>query len=157
MIKPNTMTLIGDTPYNCIKIEDNMAYLKKVGEESRGRFKVMKVELVPYVDENGLLVIPKPKPASRKRMTRFHYMQVIKDEVGLPLSHDLAYFVAEQLDSIIRDLAAKAQQNAEYRNDSRITSAHWYNLQLGMHQGNGYWPSHIEHAKDYKEYLTYDT
>jgi hypothetical protein len=86
-------------------------------------------------------------------MLRFHYLKAIKEEVDLPLSNDLAYFVAEQLDSIIRDLAAKAQQNAEYRNDSRITPNHWYNLQLGMHQGDGYWPNHREIAKEYKEYL----
>lgn len=156
MIIANTMTLIGEIPYNCVKIEDNMAYLKKVGEESRGRFKVMPVDMVPYVID-GKLIIPKPKPASRKRMTRFHYMKVIKEEVDLPLSHDLAYFIAEQLDTLVRNLAGKAQQNAEYRDDDRITSAHWYNLQLGLHQGDGYWPSHVEYAKDYKEYLTYDT
>jgi len=147
------MTLIEAIPYTCVKIEGSVAFLQRVGEDKRGRFKKMDAKLVPYVDENNQLVTPKPPPMNRKKMTRFHYMKVIKEEIDIPVSHDLAYFIAEQLDTLIRDLAIKAQQNAQYRDDDRITPNHWYNLQLGMHQGDGYWPSHKEIAKEYKEYL----
>ena len=153
MIEEGKLTLLGIVPYDCVKIENGVAYLKKVGDETRGRFKKMDAVLVPYFDEEKGLIVPKKSLPSRKKMLRFHYLKAIKEEVDLPLSNDLAYFVAEQLDTIIRDLAAKAQQNAEYRNDSRITPNHWYNLQLGMHQGDGYWPIHRELAKEYKEYL----
>jgi hypothetical protein len=130
-----------------------MAFLKRVGDEKRGRFKKMNAKLVPYVDEKGELIVPKPPPVSRKKMTRFHYMKVIKDEVDLPLSHDLAYFVAEHLEHLITGLAVIAEDNAKRMGHDRITSNHWYNFQLGPQQGVGYWPEHKEYAKDYKQYL----
>ena len=133
-----------------------MAYLKKVGEEQRGRFKKMDAELVPYMDENNVLITPKPPPVSRKRMTRFHYMKVIKDEVELPLSHDIAYYVAEHLDHIVRQLAVRAEDNAKMHGDDRITSAHWYWLDLGIGVGVGKWPNQVTYAKDYKDYLRYN-
>ena len=146
------MTLIEAIPYMCVKIEGSVAFLQRVGEDKRGRLKKMDVKLVPYIKDNKI-VIPLPPPVNRKKLTRFHYMKIIKEEIDLPVSNDLAYFIAEQLDTLIRDLAVKAQQNAQYRDDDRITPNHWYNLQLGMHQGDGYWSSHRGIAKDYKEYL----
>ena len=146
------MTLIEAIPYMCVKIEGSVAFLQRVGEDKRGRLKKMDVKLVPYIKDNKI-VIPLPPPVNRKKLTRFHYMKIIKEEIDLPVSNDLAYFIAEQLDTLIRDLAVKAQQNAQYRDCDRITPNHWYNLQLGMHQGDGYWSSHREIAKDYKHYL----
>ena len=112
MIKEGQMTLIEATPYNCVKIAGSVAFLQRVGEDKRGRFKKMDVKLVPYVDENNQIVIPKPPPMNRKKMTRFHFMKVIKDEIELPVSHDLAYFVAEQLESFVSQLAICAEKNA---------------------------------------------
>ena len=53
MIKAGSMTLIDAIPYNCVKVEDGVAFLKKVGDESRGRFKKMRVELCPFVNEKN--------------------------------------------------------------------------------------------------------
>ena len=86
-------------------------------------------------------------------MTRFHYMKVIKDTVDMPLSHDLAYYVAEHLESLVMMLADRANTNAERAGDNRITAAHWYWLDLEQHEGFGKWPDNREMAKDYKNYL----
>ena len=86
MIEVGQMTLIEAIPYNCVKIEGSVAFLQRVGEDKRGRYKKMDVKLVPYVDENNQIVIPKPPPMNRKKMTRFHFMKVIKEEVDLIVS-----------------------------------------------------------------------
>ncbi len=152
MIKAGSMTLIDAIPYSCVKIEDGMAYLKKVGDENRGRFKKMRVELCPYVNEKNEFIVPKPPPINRKRMTRFHFMKIIKDEVDLPVSHDLAYFVAEWLETLVMNAALEAESNAERRNDDRITAAHWPpNTDLGNQ--SGYWEGNREWAKEYKLFL----
>ena len=112
--------------------------------------------MVPYFDEKGDFIVPSPPPFNRKRMVRFHFMNIIKDEVELPLSHDLAYFVAEWLESIVYSAAHAAENNAVDRNDERITAAHWCpNNELGNQMG--YWPQNREYAKDYKEYLRQGT
>jgi|TARA_R100000479_G_scaffold175140_3_gene125320 hypothetical protein len=153
LIKAGSMTLIDAIPYNCVKIEGKVAYLKRVGDETRGRFKKMDAKLVPYVNEKDELIVPKPPPVNRKRMSRFHFMKVIKEATDLPLSHDLAYYVAEHLESLVYTLAAKAEDNAIMHGDDRITAAHWYHLQLSPQQGNGKWEENREFAKDYKEHL----
>ena len=153
MITVNSYTLLDQLPYVCIKIEDGMAYLKKVGDEQRGRFRKMDVELVPYFDEEKNFIVPKPKAPSRRKMTRFHYMKVIKDSVDMPLSHDLAYYVAEHLEYIVMMLADRAETNAEAHGDSRITAAHWYWLDIQPQEGFGKWSDNREMAKDYKKYL----
>jgi hypothetical protein len=153
VITEGSMTLIDHLPYNCVKIEGGVAFLKRVGEETRGRFKKMDAKLVPYVSEKGELIVPKAPPPNRKKMTRFHFLKVIKDEVSLPLSHDLAYFVAEHLETLVSELARIAEDNALMMGHSRISSNHWYSLQLSPEQGKGHWPEHIEYAKDYKQYL----
>ena len=146
------MTLIEHLPYTCVKIEDGVAFLKRVGEENRGRFKKMDAKLVPFVNEKNELVIPKPPPVNRKRMARFHFMKVIKEEVELPVSHDLAYFVAEWLFELVSNAALEAEKNAAIRDDKRITAAHWPpNRNLGNQ--TGYWPDNPEWAKEFKEYL----
>ena len=81
MIKEGSMTLLGDLPYTCVKIENGVAFLQRVGEDRRGRYRKMDAKLVPFVNEKNELVIPKPPPVNRKRMTRFHFMKLIKEEV----------------------------------------------------------------------------
>lgn len=153
MIKEGSMTLLDHIPYNCVKIEGNTAFLKRVGDETRGRFRKMDARLVPFVDEKNELIVPKPLPVNRKRMARFHFMKVIKEEVDLPLSHDLAYFVAEWLETLVINTAGDAEYNAKERGDDRITAAHWCpNTNLGNQEG--FWPENREYAKDYKEYLS---
>jgi hypothetical protein len=152
VIKAGSMTLLDAIPYSCIKVEDGMAYLKRVGDENRGRFKKVAIEICPYVNEKNEYVIPKPPPVNRKRMARFHFMKVIKEEIELSVSHDLAYFVAEWLHDIVSCAALEAERNANDRNDERITAAHWPpNKNLGNQRG--YWPQNPEWAKEYKEYL----
>jgi hypothetical protein len=153
VIKAGSMTLLDQLPYNCIKIEDGVAFLQRVGEDTRGRYRKMDAKLVPFVNEKNELVIPEPPLVNRKRMSRFHYMKLIKEEVDMPISHDLAYYVAEHLEHIVGILAVQAQSNAENNGDDRITAAHWYWLDLGLHQGKGKWPNNREQAKDYKQYL----
>ena len=105
------------------------------------------------MDEKGEFIVPLPPPVNRKRMVRFHYIKTIKEEVALPLSHDLAYFVAEHLEYIVMMLADRAEANAEEHGDDRITAAHWYWLNLHGEQGYGKWNDNREMAKDYKKYL----
>tara|TARA_R110002020_G_scaffold42162_3_gene123834 strand:+ start:3480 stop:3947 length:468 start_codon:yes stop_codon:yes gene_type:complete len=152
VIKEGSMTLLEHMPYICIKIESGVAHLKKVGDETRGRFRKMEANLVPYLDEKGKLIVPKPPPVNRKRMLRFHFMKVIKEEVDLPVSHDLAYFVAEWLSDLVMFGAHEAENNALRRGDDKITSAHWPpNRELSNQRG--YWEQNKEYAKDYKQYL----
>ena len=152
MIKEGSMTLLEHQPYICIKIEHGVAHLKKVGDETRGRFRKMDAILVPYLDEKGKLIVPKPPPVNRKRMVRFHFMKVIKEEVDMPVSHDLAYFVAEWLADLVMSGAHEAENNALRRGDVKITSAHWPpNRDLSNQQG--YWEQNKDYAKDYKQYL----
>jgi len=153
VIIAGSMTLLEHIPYTCVKIEGNTAFLKRVGDEKRGRFKKMDVRLVPFVNEKNELIVPKPLPVNRKRMTRFHFMKIIKEEVELPLSHDLAYFVAEWLETLVSNAAYEAERNAKQRGDSRIVASHWPpKTDLGNQLG--YWPENREYAKDYKEYLS---
>ena len=86
MIEIGSMTLIEAIPYTCVKIEGSVAFLQRVGEDKRGRFKKMDAKLVPYVDENNQLVIPKPPPMNRKKMTRFHYMKAISEDAQVHIS-----------------------------------------------------------------------
>lgn len=152
MIEEGKTTLIDNWPYLCVKIVGNTAHLKRVGEESRGRFKKMSVKLCPYFDENNEYIVPEPPPINRKRMTRFHFMKVIKENVDMPLSHDLAYFVAEWLETIVYMTAGDAEDNAKKRGDERITAAHWPPYS-DMKIRWGYWPENRDYAKDYKQYL----
>jgi len=147
------MTLIGHLPYLCVKIEGGVAYLKVAGDEQRGRYKKMDAILVPYVDEKGELIVPKPPPVSRKKMLRFNFLKVVKDEVELPLSNDLAYCIAEHLEHLVSQLAMKAESNANEKGHDRITAAHWYWLDLGPEQGKGYWKEQRELSMEYKNYL----
>tara|TARA_R100000656_G_scaffold49000_1_gene39582 strand:+ start:194 stop:691 length:498 start_codon:yes stop_codon:yes gene_type:complete len=153
LITEGAITLIDSLPYTCIKIEHGMAHLKRVGDEKRGRFKKMEAKMVPYLDKEKNLIVPKRPRFDRRKMTRFPYMKVIRDEVDLSLSHDLAYFVAEHLDTLVRQLALKAEINANQRGDKRITSAHWKWLELDVNDGHGFWAEQVEFGKDYKEYL----
>tara|TARA_R110000787_G_C13426876_1_gene445305 strand:- start:2244 stop:2717 length:474 start_codon:yes stop_codon:yes gene_type:complete len=152
MIEVGAMTLIGEIPYTCVKIEGKMAYMQRVGDNKKGRYKTMPALLVPYIRDNEIF-IPPPLPVNRKRLTRLHYMKIIKDEVTLPISNDLAFFVAEQLENYIAQLAICAEKNAKMQGHKRITASHWYAFNLSPHQGHGYWPTHVEIAKDYKDYL----
>ena len=146
------MTLLGDLPYTCVKIESGVAFLQRVGEDRRGRYRKMDAKLVPFVNEKNELVIPKPPPVNRKRMTRFHFMKLIKEEVELPISHDLAYYVAEWLETLVSNAALEAENNATVIGDERITAAHWPpSSDLGNQ--SGYWEDNREWAKDYKQYL----
>jgi len=154
LIKAGSMTLIDAIPYNCVKIVDNMAYLKRAGDETRGRFKRMNAKMVPYVDDNGTLVVPKAPPINRKRLSRFHFVKVIKEATELPISHDLAYYVADHLEAIVHTLAGRAEENAIEHGDKRITAAHWYYLDLAPQQGYGKWEENREYAKEYKTYLS---
>ena len=76
----------------------------------------------------------------------------IKEEVELPISHDLAYYVAEWLETLVSNAALEAENNATVRGDERITAAHWPpSTDLGNQ--SGYWEDNREWAKDYKQYL----
>ena len=150
------MTLIGHLPYTCVKIESGMAYLKVAGDEQRGRYKKMEAILDPYVDEKGELIVPKPPPVSRKKMLRFNFMKAVRDEVELPVSHDLAYCIAEHLEHIVSQLASIAESNALEKGHDRITAAHWYWLDLAPGQGKGYWIENRDHSNDYKNHLRYN-
>ena len=153
MIKEGQFTIIDLKPYRCVKIEDGMAFFQSATDETRGRLRQIEVEFAPYFGENGDLVIPKKRSITRKRLKRFDYMKVVKEETEMSLSHDLTYFIAEHLDNMVRQLAMNAESNAKRNGDKRITSAHWYWLDIPIHAGEGYWPNNIEIAKDYKEYL----
>lgn len=153
MIRAGDITLINNLPYNCIKIEGETAYLKLVGEERRGRFRKMDAKMVPYLDENKNLIVPKAKPFSRRRMLSFKFMDIVKEEVELGVSHDLPYAIAEWLDSIIRELATKAEINAHTQRKKVIDASHWYWLEMSPTQGIGHWPENREYANDHKKWL----
>lgn len=130
-----------------------MAYFQSATDETRGRLREIPVELAPYFDKNGDIVNPAKPSITRKRLKRFDFMKAVKEETEMSLSHDLAYFIAEHLDNLVRQLALNAESNAKRNGDERITSAHWYWLDIPIHCGEGYWPNNIEIAKDYKKYM----
>ena len=153
MIKDGMFTIIDLKPYRCVKIEAGVAYFQSATDETRGRLREMPVELAPYFDENGDIVNPAKPSITRKRLKRFDFMKAVKEETEMSLSHDLAYFIAEHLDNLVRQMTMNAELNAISRGDERITSAHWYWLDIPISGGEGYWPNNVEMAKDYKKYL----
>ena len=153
MIKEGMFTIIALKPYRCVKIEAGVAFFQSATDETRGRLKEIPVELAPYFDENGDIVNPAKPSMTRKRLKRFDFMRVVKEETEMSLSHDLAYFIAEHLDNLVRQMTMNAELNAISRGDERITSAHWYWLDIPVSGGEGYWPNNVEMAKDYKKYL----
>jgi hypothetical protein len=153
MIKEGMFTIIDLKPYRCVKIEAGVAFFQSATDETRGRLKEIPVELAPYFDEKGDIVNPAKPSITRKRLKRFDFMKAVKEETEMSLSHDLAYFIAEHLDNLVRQLALNAESNAKKNGDERITSAHWYWLDIPVNSGEGYWPNNVEIAKDYKKYL----
>lgn len=156
MIEQGKVTLLEDTIYLCEKIEDGVAYLKRVGGDKRGRYKKMKAILVPYLDENNVMIEPKPLKISRKKMKRFDFMKRVRDEIDgdFSISHDLAYCISEWLDTVVRQLTLTAMETATKRGDKTIDAGHWYWLQLSPEQGEGiYISENREFANDYKRYL----
>jgi hypothetical protein len=153
MIKAGDFTIIDLKPYRCVKIEAGVAFFQSAMDDTRGRLKQMPIELAPYFGENGDIVIPDKPRMTRKRLKRFDYMSVVKSETEMSLSHDLAFLIAEHLESLVSQLASIAESNAIRRGDERITSAHWYWLDIAPGAGMGYWEDNVETAKDYKKYM----
>jgi hypothetical protein len=152
MIEIGKMTLIDNWPYQCVKIEDGYAHLKKVAEESRGRLRKYRVDLCPYFDEKGQIIIPIPQRTPKRKAKILNLSKIIKDEVNeLSVSNDLIYFVKDQIEGLVRELAHYAEQNAVKNGKRRIMPSHWYVVNLSPNQGHGVWPDHNTEAKMCKE------
>jgi len=150
MIEVGSMTIIDDWPYRCVKIEDGTAHLKRLGDETRGRMRKFTVDMCPYIDENKDLITPrKPRP-KRKTAKSVNIMKIIRDEVDMSVSNDMVYFVREWLNTIIRNLASNAQENAIRESHKRISAKHWYWLDIPVGVGNGCWEQQDKFAKEWK-------
>jgi len=152
MIEIGKMTLIDNWPYQCVKIEGGYAHLKKVAEESRGRLRKYRVDLCPFFDENGQIIVPTEPKTPKRKAKILNLSKIIKDEVGeLSVSNDLIYFVKDQIEGLVRELASYAEQNAVKDGKRRIMPSHWYLVQLAPNQGRGVWPDHNVEASLCKE------
>ena len=152
MIEVGKMTIIENWPYQCIKIEDGFAHLKKVSEESRGRMRKYRVELCPYFDEKGQIIIPTKPKTPKRRIKVLHISKMIKEEIDeLSVSNDLIYWAADVIEGLVRTLAQNAQLNAIEDGKRRVMPSHWYWLQLSPNQGRGVWPEYNAEAKQIKE------
>ena len=73
MIKKGDLTVIDRITYSVIRIEEGTAHLKDV-VNPQGRPRKMKVELVPYFNEEGEFIIPeKHLYRSLIVVEKFHY------------------------------------------------------------------------------------
>tara|TARA_R110002051_G_scaffold260800_2_gene320598 strand:- start:8253 stop:8726 length:474 start_codon:yes stop_codon:yes gene_type:complete len=151
MIEVGSMTIIDDWPYRCVKIESGTAYLKRLGDETRGRMRQFTVKMCPYIDENKDLITPIEKKPKRRTAKKFDIMKSIRNEVEMSVSNDLVYFVREWLESAVCVLAHNAELNAIKQGDKRIQPRHWYWLDLGPESGKGVWPEQDKSAKEWKE------
>jgi hypothetical protein len=156
MIYAGAITLIDHYPYRCVKIEDGTAYLKKLGDETRGRMRKFPIKMCPYIDENKELITPTAPKPKRRTVKQIKFMKTIKDEVELSVSNDLVYFVKEWIETIVTSMAVNAEHNARNAGHKRITAKHWYWLEIPIHGGRGLWPDHEEmcadiKAKDYED------
>ena len=152
MIEIGKMTLIDNWPYQCVKIEDGYAHLKKVAEESRGRLRKYRVELCPYFDEKGQIIAPIAPKTPKRRVKVLHLSKIIKEEIHeLSVSNDLIYWAADTIEGLIRNLAANAQRNAIEDGKRRVMPSHWHWVQLSPNEGRGVWPQFNEEAKQIKE------
>ena len=150
MIEVGTMTIIDDWPYRCVKIEEGTAYLKRLGDETRGRMRKFTVDMCPYIDENKDLITPKRKMPKRRTAKNVNIMKIIRDDVEMSVSNDMVYFVREWLNTIIRNLASNAEQNAKREGHKRISAKHWYWLDIPVNGGMGCWNEQDEFAKEWK-------
>lgn len=151
MIEIGSMTIIDDWPYRCVKIEDGTAYLKRLGDETRGRMRKFTVEMCPYIDENKDLITPVAKRPKRRTAKKFDIMKSIRNEVEMSVSNDMVYFVREWLESVVCVLASNAETNALKEGKTRIQPRHWYWLDLKPESGLGSWPDQDDFAKEWKQ------
>ena len=145
-IKVGDFTIIDDEPYSCVKIEDEIAYLKKVSE-NKGLHLQMAVSLTPYFD-NGELIKPEPPKKEKSiRGLKIEVGKMIREETGMPVSRTLVKFAHECIEDLVTELAWICARNAKERGHKKLRAAHWYHLQLAPDQGLGYHEDHDEYAE----------
>ena len=138
MIEINDFTIIDNEPYTCIKIDEGIAFMKKVSE-TRGRYMQMAAHMVPYFKDGDLIIPEKPKREKSISGLKIPIAKLIREETNMPVSRDLVKFVHEHITDLITELAWYAKENAEENNHKTLKPAHWYFLQLPPDAGRGYW------------------
>ena len=89
-IKVGDFTIIDTEPYSCVKIEDGVAYLKKVSE-NKGRHLQMEESLVPHFKDGELILPEKPKVLMADIISRtVNIPKLIREHTGRPVSRQLA-------------------------------------------------------------------
>jgi len=147
-IKVGDFTILYDEPYTCVRIEDEIAYLKKVSE-NKGRHLQMAVSLVPYFENNELIVPEPPKKERSITKLKIDISKLIREETGMPVSRDLVRFAHEHISDLIMQLAYLAERSALERGHKKLQPAHWYRLDLQYDEGVGFYDkSHNEYMED---------
>ena len=92
MIKKGDLTVIDRITYSVIRIEEGTAHLKDV-VNPQGRPRKMKVELVPYFNEEGEFIIPeKPSLPKFNRSGKISLRAMVKEYTDMPISRDFIAF-----------------------------------------------------------------
>tara|TARA_R100001463_G_scaffold72014_2_gene125870 strand:+ start:2743 stop:3183 length:441 start_codon:yes stop_codon:yes gene_type:complete len=144
MIEINDFTIIDNEPYTCIKIEEGIAYMKKVSE-TRGRYMQMAAHMVPYFKDGDLIIPEKPKREKSITGLKIPIAKLLREETNMPVSRNLVKFVHEHITDLVTELAWCAKENAEEYGDKTLKPSHWYFLQIPPDAGYGYWAENNEY------------
>lgn len=156
MIDVDMMTIIDDWPYKCVSVKGGVATLEKVGKK---QLLTVDRHTCPYIDsvsktmitpKNSLRVIPNIKRPKKYKAKTIDIMKIIKAEVDISISRDLVYFVRDHIETIIGNLALEAEKNAIANGDKRMTSRHWYWLEVPIHGTQNIVREHDEMASHIK-------
>lgn len=149
MIKKGDLTVIDRTTYSVIRIEEGMAHLKDV-VNPQGRPRKMKVELVPFFNEEGEFIIPeKPSLPKFNRSGKISLRAMVKEYTDMPISRDFIAFLKVWMEGAIEDLVVAAEENAEELGHKTITPAHMYWWEMHPSQDpNGYWPDNSKYVEE---------
>jgi|TARA_R100000329_G_scaffold51841_1_gene47774 histone H3/H4 len=146
MIEKDAFTIINNKTYQCVKIENGFAYLRNILSD-RGKFLKLRVEQVPYLDENNKLIKPPKEKINRFRST-LNFKKMLCQETDLKISRDALVLMKEWLETSLADMIAYAEENALSRGDNTITAAHVYWWELSENQDTtGYWPEQIDYVR----------
>lgn len=150
MIEVGQLTLIttnGKTDtYSCIKIENEMAFLKNILHE-QGRPKKIPVKECPYMD-SGVLITPEKVVVKKPRTrSKINLTAIMKSNTDLQISRTAKNFLYEWAETAIANVIANAEQNALERGDARITAAHIHWLETNE-RVEGYWKTNEQYIRN---------
>lgn len=146
MIEVGGLTVIDFVTYTCIRIENGVAHLKDV-VGGRGRPKTMNVEHVPYFKDGEFIVPEIPTHTIARVPTKLNIRKLLKEETEMQFTNDACRFLSEWAETAVANMIAWAVKNAEIKEHTKLTAAHFYWWELSTNQDpTGFWENQIGYA-----------